>query len=1104
MKRFLPLLRSLAVLLGAALLFACEKPDIDEPNGPDPGPGKTIPVESVKLDVSAKELIPGETLQLKATLLPENATNKNEYTLVWNSSAPGVATVSDTGLVTAANEGTASITVSFTADIMAQCEITVKNPDRVSGIINAADFGQAGESTPDDKAAGYDFAYQFTPRAALASDEAMRSVSDVWTDGRNYRFSLPATKDPFYGNSSCVNTDDIIVFRDSETFPGGAAIKIVSSDAAQKNDGTAESFTYQGYQVPIEEVFNSLHLETSQLPLGDIRRIVDEEGKTVEYTATKAGSGFEIAIPELFGDNFTASLNLGDNLSITPKMRIGFTMDVAADIVDCKLTYARARVEANADLSCDLTFKASVEKEFKSKRLMVHLGAIPIGPVVISPVVSMEFVVKLSGQVDLTFSVAYQKGVYAHAFYNGDRLQCRVGETTPTDPKDPFSVTGSMSGAVEFGPNLGMGVSLYGGALALGVDFDPHLVYTVFSSYPISLEGLKNIGNGYFWLTEAGFEPSLAFSFGGYIQAAYAWSMDFQVPEELGLSYSFGKTYVVPKVDGPIECVPERTSAAFVTHIKNKAMFDNNIYLKVREADDPSHTWTEVPFSLSGVPNNEETVEAKAVFSPMKPFQKYEAIGPFMKISLFGQEIEVLMDRNYSHTFYALDEETDKAIRTLLADIYACGDGNWKDCNWTDPDVPFYSLKNINFTYASDQEAAAYSDIEDYCRKILAVTVPDTWKMGSNLRIKDCTSVLDDLAWDMNIQGGVVFNNIEIEDSNFRSAYGDDSEEFGYFYLIWPARSRLVIHSKRFGGDFKPTINASNTSLYVDLSGTDIGSFYTSSNSYWDDNYTEPTLSGTVLLDNCKRLSMMWIRGPRMPEKLSCTNCPKLRDVKVFYAPELPDMSTYSGSIGGLAIYDCGGAIRLGKDLKINGSIGIHSGTYTDLVLDGVQGGASVTIHGGNSFDQYDGPIVPKVVLSSCPELTKFESADGVGVESLEITGCTKMESITVGSSFHASNDPSVLDRTWHGPLKSISVSGCPNLRRVEICSAYLNGTLPSFIQALEGKGYASYPYKYSYYVSQTPGKRLDYTTHSNGYTMPGEPGSPYRHPLGGYYDLDE
>ena len=61
MKRFLPLLRSLAALLGAALLFACQKPDIGGPDDSGGKPGKTIPVESVKLDVSAKELIPGET-----------------------------------------------------------------------------------------------------------------------------------------------------------------------------------------------------------------------------------------------------------------------------------------------------------------------------------------------------------------------------------------------------------------------------------------------------------------------------------------------------------------------------------------------------------------------------------------------------------------------------------------------------------------------------------------------------------------------------------------------------------------------------------------------------------------------------------------------------------------------------------------------------------------------------------------------------------------------------------------------------------------------------------------------------------------------------------
>ncbi|MBR5724122.1 MAG: Ig domain-containing protein [Bacteroidales bacterium] len=1091
MKSSLRFFNFLAILLGVALLFSCEKPGLTDPDE------KVIPVENVKLDVTSKELVPGETLQLTATLLPANATDKDGIALVWNSSDPAVASVNDAGLVTAVSDGTATVGVSIPTGKKAQCEVTVKTPERVEGVIKASDFGQTGESGAEDKEAGYDFSYQFAPRAALASDEVMRAVKDVWTDGHNYSFSLPATHDSFYGNSSCINADDIIVFRDSEAFPGGAAVKIVSSDAAQKNSGTAESFEYQGYQVPIEEVFKQLHLETAQLNLGEIQRIVDEEGNPVEYTSTKGG-GFEIAIPEMFGKNFTASLDLGENMSITPKMRIGFNMDIAADVVDFKLTYARCRVEAEADLSCDLTFKASVDKKFRTKRLTVYLGAIPVGPVVISPVISMDFELKLSGQVDLTLSVAYQKSVYAHAFYNGSDLQCRVGEKAPSDTKDPFSVTGSMSGAVEFGPNLGMGVSLYGGALTLGVDFDPHLVYTVFSSYPISLEGLQNIGNGYYWLTQAGFEPSLAFKFGGYIDAAYAWSMDFQVPDELGLSYSFGKTYVVPQLAGPVNVFPERTAATISTTVKNKAMFDDKIYMKVKEADDPSDNWKEVPFTLSGTPNNENPVEADAIVSPIKPFQIYEAIGPFMKISLFGKELEVQMARNERKSFYTVDEKTDNAVRALLSDLYACRDGKWEGCNWTDPDVPFSRLENVWFHYDTDQEAATYGDDEYYYRKKLGITIPDTWKMGNNLKIKDCTSQLEDLGWDLTILGGAVFDSIEIEDPNFHEAFGDETEEFGGFRYIWPTKQRLVIHSKRFGnstyGFSYAPVNSSNTDLFVDLSGTGIREFWTSNNKYWDDNLNEPTLSGTVILDDCKLLHDINVRGPKVPEKLSFKNCPKLEEVTLFCIPELSDISAYAGICKDFIIDECGGVILLGEGLKVERKISVYEGgPYTDLVLDGVQGGAYVEVsRHGNS----PSPTVTSVSLSNCPELTGFKADFDANIETLEITGCTKLETIDLGASYD-------IDYEWIGPLRSISVSACPSLNRVLIHSSILNGTLPSFIRDLEGKGYADYPFKYSYYASQTPGKKFEYKAHSNGYTMPGEPDRIYRHCLGGYYDGD-
>jgi uncharacterized protein YjdB len=65
----------------------------------------------------------GATKQLTATIAPANATNK---AVTWETSAAGVATVSDTGLVTAVADGEATITVT-TADgsFTDTCTVTV-------------------------------------------------------------------------------------------------------------------------------------------------------------------------------------------------------------------------------------------------------------------------------------------------------------------------------------------------------------------------------------------------------------------------------------------------------------------------------------------------------------------------------------------------------------------------------------------------------------------------------------------------------------------------------------------------------------------------------------------------------------------------------------------------------------------------------------------------------------------------------------------------------------------------------------------------------------------------------------------------------------------
>lgn len=83
-----------------------------------------IVATTIELDKSETELTEGNYFQLKATVLPEDATNK---AVTWTSSNKDVATVSQKGLVTAVAPGSAMITVMTIdgSDLSATCAVTV-------------------------------------------------------------------------------------------------------------------------------------------------------------------------------------------------------------------------------------------------------------------------------------------------------------------------------------------------------------------------------------------------------------------------------------------------------------------------------------------------------------------------------------------------------------------------------------------------------------------------------------------------------------------------------------------------------------------------------------------------------------------------------------------------------------------------------------------------------------------------------------------------------------------------------------------------------------------------------------------------------------------
>lgn len=85
-----------------------------------------ISVTGVILDNATLALDTGKTGVLKATVAPSNATNK---AVSWSSDTAAVATVDNTGKITAVKAGTAKITVKTTDGAKtAVCTVTVKDP----------------------------------------------------------------------------------------------------------------------------------------------------------------------------------------------------------------------------------------------------------------------------------------------------------------------------------------------------------------------------------------------------------------------------------------------------------------------------------------------------------------------------------------------------------------------------------------------------------------------------------------------------------------------------------------------------------------------------------------------------------------------------------------------------------------------------------------------------------------------------------------------------------------------------------------------------------------------------------------------------------------
>lgn len=139
-----------ALIAFALSAVSCKKEK--QPDGPE-GP-EVVSVAEVKLDKTTLHLMEGETSQLTATVLPDNADNKK---VTWSVDNTDVASVTD-GLVMGLLEGTATVTVTTedggkTASCVVTVEAEIIPPSAVNILQDEYELEVGDE---------YDMTYQYT------------------------------------------------------------------------------------------------------------------------------------------------------------------------------------------------------------------------------------------------------------------------------------------------------------------------------------------------------------------------------------------------------------------------------------------------------------------------------------------------------------------------------------------------------------------------------------------------------------------------------------------------------------------------------------------------------------------------------------------------------------------------------------------------------------------------------------------------------------------------------------------------------------------------------------------------------------------------------
>ncbi|MBQ8968603.1 MAG: hypothetical protein IJ064_02555 [Bacteroidaceae bacterium] len=304
--------------------------------------------------------------------------------------------------------------------------------------------------------------YELTPETQVVPEGTSDLFFDVDTAAGTFTMPASVAADQVPVAGQC-----LIVNNPTDALPNGLLAKV------KRVDQTSQGYVVTYEDAQLGDAFESIDIPEQAIPLTHVvEQVIDADGNLVDYQLVKATRESGEVVDKLYLPEVGWKLPMG--LELTPKMTVDMTLMYVMQFNEHKPIFVASRIDADVELAADLSVGVDGNLiDIQRPALSIICGAIPVGPIVITPVIDFYPIINVNGKVSLEASVSYKRTMHARLVYqDGHGLDAKID----VDPEEPdawsFSFGPKLEGSISYGLGLGASVGVYGKTLAIGCTFD--------------------------------------------------------------------------------------------------------------------------------------------------------------------------------------------------------------------------------------------------------------------------------------------------------------------------------------------------------------------------------------------------------------------------------------------------------------------------------------------------------------------------------------------------------------------------------------------------------------------------------------------------------